>query len=64
MQVASRLWLLWGIVDAAPAAALTRHERGLSIGDFSLPFGFQTMLIAWGLSEAIRYSFFSVKARP
>ncbi|KAK9821505.1 hypothetical protein WJX74_004530 [Apatococcus lobatus] len=61
MQVASRLWLLWGIVDAAPAAALTRYERGLSIGTFSLPVGFHTMLMAWGLSEVIRYSFFSVK---
>ena len=63
MQVASRLWLLWGIVDAAPAATLTRYERGLSISGFSLPFGFHTMLMAWGLSEAIRYSFFSVKVR-
>ena len=61
MQVGSRLWLLWGIVDAAPAAALTRYEKGLRIGGLSLPFNFQSMLVAWGLSEAIRYSFFSVK---
>ncbi|KAK9865648.1 hypothetical protein WJX84_005995 [Apatococcus fuscideae] len=53
---------LFGIVRAPLlTSALTRYEKGLRIGGLSLPFNFQSMLVAWGLSEAIRYSFFSVK---
>ena len=45
MQVSSRLLLIWGIVNAYPAA--TTHT----------PF-YSSMLIAWSVTEVIRYSYF------
>lgn len=44
MQVASRLLLVWGIVNNFPWLA-------------SSP-GYSTMLIAWSVTEVIRYSYF------
>ena len=44
MQVASRLLLVWGVVDNFPFLARSA--------------GYSTMLIAWGVTEVIRYSFF------
>ena len=46
MQVASRLLLVWGVVYPFPAVAL------------SSPF-YTSMLVAWSVTEVIRYSFFA-----
>jgi very-long-chain (3R)-3-hydroxyacyl-CoA dehydratase len=46
MQVASRLVLVWGIVYPFPYLALT-------------PF-YSSMLIAWSVTEVIRYSYFTL----
>lgn len=46
MQVASRLLLVWGVVHPFPAVAL------------SSPF-YTSMLVAWSVTEFIRYSFFA-----
>ncbi|KAG9253340.1 protein tyrosine phosphatase [Emericellopsis atlantica] len=46
MQVSSRLLLVWGIVHPFPHVALD-------------PF-YASMLLAWSLTEVIRYSFFAV----
>jgi very-long-chain (3R)-3-hydroxyacyl-CoA dehydratase len=46
MQVASRLLLVWGIVNNFPFLAKSA--------------GYSTMLIAWSVTEVIRYSFFVV----
>jgi very-long-chain (3R)-3-hydroxyacyl-CoA dehydratase len=47
MQVASRLLLVWGIVHPFPAIALS--------SDF-----YTSMLVAWSVTEVIRYSFFAL----
>ncbi|KAI5465667.1 tyrosine phosphatase-like protein [Mariannaea sp. PMI_226] len=46
MQVASRLLLVWPIVDVFPQVAIS-------------PW-YSSMLIAWSLTEVIRYSFFTL----
>ncbi|OWZ72921.1 hypothetical protein AYX14_01664 [Cryptococcus neoformans] len=45
--VASRLWTVWGVVEAAPEIT---HGHPL----------FTTMLLAWSLTEVIRYSFYAL----
>jgi len=44
MQVASRILLVWGIVDQFPFVAKSA--------------GYSSMLIAWSITEVIRYSYF------
>lgn len=55
-QVASRLWILWGIVNLAPEATTTSVVT-LGVLNLSLI----TLLTAWCLSEIIRYGFFALK---
>lgn len=45
MQVASRLLLVWGIVNNFPFLAKSA--------------GYSTMLIAWSVTEVVRYSYFT-----
>lgn len=68
MQVASRIWCLWGIVHAAPGATVA---RGVGIpakplgyllgGKIPIQLNLVTLLTAWCLSEVIRYSYFALK---
>lgn len=55
-QVASRLWVLWGIVNLAPEATTTSV---VTLGFINLSL--VTLLTAWCLSEIIRYGFFALK---
>jgi very-long-chain (3R)-3-hydroxyacyl-CoA dehydratase len=55
-QVASRLWILWGIVNLAPEATTT---SAVTVGIVQLSL--ITLLTAWCLSEIIRYGFFALK---
>ena len=50
LQVSSRLLLVWGIVNAYPRATA------------SSPF-YSSMLVAWALSEIVRYSYFVFNLR-
>lgn len=45
MQVASRILLVWGVVD--------RHPDDTSPSIF-----YSTMLVAWSVTEVIRYGYF------
>lgn len=47
MQVASRLLLVWGIVHNFPAYTVSS-------------VAYSTMLVAWSVTEVIRYSFFAM----
>jgi hypothetical protein len=47
MQVASRFLLVWGVVDLFPSATGPNPA-------------YSTMLIAWSITEVIRYSYFAV----
>lgn len=46
MQVASRILLVWGVVNNFPFVAKSA--------------GYSSMLIAWSVTEVIRYSFFTL----
>jgi len=62
IQVASRIWALWGIVCLVPQATTT---ASLTIPLLFLPFNITlnliTLLTAWCCSEVIRYGFFAFK---
>lgn len=58
MQVASRIWVLWGIVYIVPWDTTTGSLR--SLGGLSPTFA--SLVIAWALSEIIRYGFFAARA--
>ncbi|KAK9477106.1 tyrosine phosphatase-like protein [Lipomyces japonicus] len=51
LQVASRLLLVWGVVDAFPAAAGPRS------------IAYATMLASWSVTEVIRYSYYAYNLR-
>eukprot|EP00879_Flechtneria_rotunda_P009963 GHRR01010419.1.p1 GENE.GHRR01010419.1~~GHRR01010419.1.p1 ORF type:complete len:212 (+),score=71.00 GHRR01010419.1:1640-2275(+) len=66
MQVASRIWCLWGIV--LPLAkqiipyGLLSHSLQAQLGLPSwLNINFISLMTAWGCSEVIRYGFFALK---
>ena len=62
-QVASRIWILWGIVDAVPEATTIRPLTILPLPS-PLPtftLSLVTLLSAWCASEIIRYGFFAFK---
>jgi len=46
MQVFSRIFLLWGIVDLFPKAMVNQPAYSI-------------MLFAWSVTEVIRYSFYA-----
>ncbi|GHJ89388.1 hypothetical protein NliqN6_5790 [Naganishia liquefaciens] len=45
MQVASRIWMVWGVVEQRPET----HSHPL----------FTTMILAWSITEVIRYAFYA-----
>lgn len=61
IQVASRLWILWGVVNLAPGPTTTGTVNLLEYGVGRLQLSLFTLLTAWSLSEIIRYSFFASK---
>jgi very-long-chain (3R)-3-hydroxyacyl-CoA dehydratase len=60
MQVSSRLFLVWGVLQPYPQIVSTvntfkRHVAGLPGGQYA----FAGLLVAWGVTEIIRYGFFA-----
>ena len=64
MQVGSRIWVLWGVVNLASRATTTQSLELFHVGQHAVQLNFMTLVVAWSLSEVVRYSFFAVKARP
>jgi very-long-chain (3R)-3-hydroxyacyl-CoA dehydratase len=65
-QVASRIWILWGIIDVAPGPTTSQTLTvfptfGLLPGLHHAALSLVTLLFAWSCSEIIRYSFFALK---
>lgn len=60
-QVASRLLVVWGIINLVPHATTTGSIELLHVGNLHLKLDLASLLVAWGLSEVIRYSFFAFK---
>ena len=61
-QVASRLFILWGVVDLVPATRAAPFIP-LQVRETALQLSLVTLLTAWCCSEVIRYSFFAFKVR-
>mmetsp|Transcript_31069 Transcript_31069/g.68975 ORF Transcript_31069/g.68975 Transcript_31069/m.68975 type:complete len:237 (+) Transcript_31069:60-770(+) len=61
MQVASRLWILWGIVVPLQEQTLGGAIKLVKVGPRTLQLDFISLMVAWCLSEIIRYSFFALK---
>ena len=64
MQVASRIWCLWGIVVAAPVPTTTSGLPATPLGHLGpipIQLNLISLLTAWCLSEVIRYGFFALK---
>lgn len=59
MQVASRILLVWGVVGLYPQIVSTTDTFGRSApGPNGGPFAYSGILLAWGITEIIRYGFF------
>lgn len=69
MQVASRLWVLWGLIALVPGPTIGGGIvlwRGVVPGlgrSLTLQLNLVTLLVAWAVSEIIRYSFYAFKVR-
>jgi hypothetical protein len=64
MQVASRIWCLWGIVVAAPGPTVgggIPAKPLAMLGPLPIQLNLISLLTAWCLSEVIRYGFFALK---
>lgn len=61
--MASRLWVLWGIIHLAPGPTTSGAVQLFELGPLKAQLNLFTLLTAWSLSEIIRYSFFAVKVR-
>lgn len=58
MQVASRVWIVWGIMVAAPAQITS---RGITLLPYTVELNLVSLLLAWSITEIVRYSFFAFK---
>jgi very-long-chain (3R)-3-hydroxyacyl-CoA dehydratase len=66
MQVASRIWCLWGIVVPCAGEVIPHGLLPASLqAQLGLPawanINFITLMTAWCTSEVIRYGFFALK---
>ena len=61
MQVASRLWIVWGIMVAAPAEISSTGITLIPLGNYSVELNVVSLLMAWSVTEIVRYSFFAFK---
>ncbi len=61
IQVLSRYWALWGIVEVAPEATSTGALTLLKAGPVTLQLNMITLLFCWSVTEVLRYGFYAVK---
>ena len=62
MQVASRIAVVWGVLTFYPQIVSTKNTWGRpTAGERGGPYPFAGILIAWGVTEIIRYGFFVYK---
>jgi very-long-chain (3R)-3-hydroxyacyl-CoA dehydratase len=63
MQVASRILLVWVVLELFPQIVVKTNIFGRSeAGSTTGPVAFSGILLAWGITEIIRYGFFVWKA--
>ncbi len=63
IQVLSRYWALWGIVEQAPVATSTGALTLLKAGPVTLQLNMITLLFCWSVTEVLRYGFYAVKVK-
>ena len=54
----SRMWVLWGIILAVPKETI---DGAVRLGPLPLELNLKSLLLAWGITEVIRYSFYALK---
>lgn len=59
MQVASRILVVWGVLDLFPSVVVAKNiwDRDTA-GVNGAPYAFLGCVMAWGVTEIIRYGFF------
>lgn len=61
IQVLSRYWALWGIVEVAPEATSSGSLTLLKAGPVTLQLSMITLLFCWSVTEVLRYGFYAAK---
>lgn len=61
IQVFSRIWALWGIVNVVPDATTAGSIKLLDVGPIRLQLNLTSLLVAWSISEVLRYTFYVFK---
>ena len=61
IQVLSRYWALWGIVEVAPEAIKTGALKLFSVGGVTLQLSLISLLFCWSATEILRYGFYAAK---
>ena len=61
IQVLSRYWALWGIVEVAPEAVKNGALKLFTVGDVTLQLNIITLLFCWSATEILRYGFYAAK---
>lgn len=61
LEVTSRVWVVWGIMVAAPAQIASRGVTIVPLGKHSIELNLMSLLLAWSTTEIVRYSFFAFK---
>ena len=62
IQVLSRYWALWGIVEVAPEAVKEGALKLFTVGDVTFQLNLITLLFCWSTTEILRYGFYAAKA--
>lgn len=63
LQVASRLWVLWGVIVPVQGPTTSGAIVLGHVGGVTLQLNLASLLVAWCLSEVVRYSFFALKVQ-
>lgn len=59
MQVASRILVVWGVLDLFPSLIVSKNIWNRdAAGANGTPYAFAGCVLAWGITEIIRYGFF------
>lgn len=55
--------MVWGIMVAAPAQIASTGVTIVPLGKDSIELNLMSLLLAWSITEIVRYSFFAFKVK-
>ena len=65
VQVFSRIWALWGIIELVPDSTTKGGITLLKTDSVKVELSLISLLLAWSISEVLRYTFYVFKvSRP